>query len=403
MAQVTPLAAVEAMKSRVDSIAGANMATCQPEMYKLPMRQRSVTTRLPPKAPGPAAQNTPAHAGSGSNPQNQRLSASFTQLKPAAARRPGTAPATGQKDGMAAYGESLLASTAHRSNGSSRGKRAEPVASLPSPQPGAVSSVLPGYLQQEMHRHLPAAVTAQESNRKLRACHSARSSHLQRYLETPSCTPASRTPVVHGTAPRPVDKPGAAPAEEAQQPLAVGAFWDSTEARVPTTDANGAVGMDLLTYMTSTAYAASAAHTGDGGDGCRPSTVPNMRSSARRQSSQEGSKARPSTSCVAQHPRLDAIIGPWDSTPGELQLQGTYTPHGRILFILLCALSLCRRGACYAKRGPSPSTAVGGAVPAAQHRRWRGQGRGGGCRRTGGPSCSVGRDASRADQRGGRW
>ena len=395
MAQVTPLAAVEAMKSRVDSIAGAHgIPACHTEMYKLPMRQNSVSTRLPPKVPGPAAQNMPTNTGNGSiTQQKQRLPASFTMLKPSAVRRPGTAPSTGQhvvrSDSIAAYGESVLASATQRSNESLQEQRVAASSSLPCPQTGAPSRVVSGSWQSDLTSHLAAAATTHECSRKLSACRSARSQHLQQYLETPSCTPTSRVSLVHGTPHRPADKP-VAPTEDAQQPLAVGAFWDSSEARAPTSDANGAVGVDLLTYMTSTSYAASAAHTGDSGDCCRPSTVPNMRSSGRRQSNQEGSKARPSTSSAAQHPRLDAIIGPWGSAPGELPLQDTAV-HGRKMFVSDAHLSLCRRGLCCAKRGTAHCDAVG----AAQLWHWHSQGGPLACWRAGASTYSLGCGACR--------
>lgn len=326
MAQVTPLAAVEAMQARVDSIASARhiSGACQPEMYKLPMRQSAVSTRLPPKAPDPAAPNTPTNTGIAHH--KQWLTASFTQLKPGAVRRPGTAPAAGALD-IRAH------STAAYAGSDAQGLQGQHVVTGDSvPWPGDATSNLLRSRQLDLSTRLPAAVNTHDYNRKLSACRSARSSQLQQYLQTPSCTPASRVSVMHGVSHRPVDRP-TAPADKEQQPLAVSAFWDSSEARAPITDANGAVGVDLLTYMRSTSYAASAASTGDSGNCCRPSTVPNMRSSGRRQSTQEGGKARPSTSSAAQHP-LEACIGPWDTPPGELhQLQ--HIQHSRPCLLIV--------------------------------------------------------------------
>lgn len=297
---VTPLAAVEAMRSRVDSITGAHhIGTCQYE-NKLPTAQISAPTRLPPKAPLSSApyvrvDSSPAH-------HTQRMLASAKHVLHTAAKRPGTAPAAGpqnqQQDEIVVLCQRVLASSV--AQGSSEGQRGQlsPCDVEPTPQVSDTSKAPAGLL------------SGNECKRRLNASRSARSAYLQRYLESPASACSNRASMTHGSLNRPVEKP-AALAEESPPPLAVSAFWDSSEARNPGREANA--GTDLLGYMKNASKTVNTSGNGDGRDSSRPCTVPNL-SSARRPSGQDTGRVRPSTSTAGNQPHLDTNIGPWDFT-----------------------------------------------------------------------------------------
>jgi hypothetical protein len=295
------------------------------------MRQVSASPRLTPKAAVSATTNIPMSNSVAQ--QRKRLSASFMQPKPPTWKHPGTAP--GRLDdrlyGVSVYRESAHSSVPQRISEGTQGQNVEPKDSASCPSD---AKRMPSRSQQQRNltSHLTAVAALVNSESKLRQTRSARSSHMQQYLRSPSCVSTSKACVSHGTPHRPSDK-SAAIAEAQKAPLAVSAFWDtrSSGAGAPIFESHGEMGLDLLTYMKNAPYAATTPHTRECRDSCRPSTVPNMCSRARQQSGQGGGEARPSTSIAAQHPRADALFGPWEAPTGEPHCNCSMKHHTQLL------------------------------------------------------------------------